>query len=50
MGGGRTVEIWQDKWVIGAENGKVLATKPVHCQQRNVNELIEGRKWNIDCL
>ncbi|XP_027166343.1 uncharacterized protein LOC113766338 [Coffea eugenioides] len=50
IGDGRTVSIWNDKWLIGSEDGKVETAKPEGCNLSWVSELIEDGRWKIEIL
>ncbi|XP_027102929.2 uncharacterized mitochondrial protein AtMg00310-like [Coffea arabica] len=50
VGDGRTIKIWNDRWLPGSIHGKIATTRPDGCQLEFVHELIEGRKWKTDQL
>ena len=50
VGDGRTVKIWQDRWIPVLDSGRVSTVRPADCQLVYVHELIERGKWKTDCL
>nr|XP_027071698.1 uncharacterized protein LOC113696490 [Coffea arabica] len=50
VGDGRSIKIWEDRWVAGSCNGKLTTAKPAGCQLECVHELIEEGRWKTDTL
>ena len=50
VGDGRTVRIWEDKWIPGSTNGCVSTPRPTSCPLVYVHELIEDGRWKSDLL
>ncbi|XP_071923058.1 uncharacterized protein [Coffea arabica] len=50
VGDGRSIKIWEDRWVAGSRHGKLTTVKPARCQLECVHELIEEGRWKTDTL
>ncbi|KAL3502615.1 hypothetical protein ACH5RR_037064 [Cinchona calisaya] len=46
----KTVEVWQDRWLEGMENGMISSKKPDGCQILMVNQLIKDNHWDIELM
>lgn len=50
IGDGKSVIIWQDRWLLNKWEGKGRTKKPQNCSMRNVSQLIQGNHWNKQVL
>ena len=40
VGNGKTIDIWQDNWIQGTEDGRIKTRRDPRCTLRKVDELI----------
>ncbi|XP_071924941.1 uncharacterized protein [Coffea arabica] len=50
VGNGKTIDIWQDKWIQGTEDERVKTRRDPRCTLRKVDELIADGVWNQEIL
>ena len=50
VGNGRTVDIWQDNWIQGIEEGRIKTRRDPQCTLRKVDELIADGDSNQEIL
>nr|XP_027089582.1 uncharacterized protein LOC113710661 [Coffea arabica] len=46
VGDGTTINIWRDKWIMAAPNGRIATQKPPDCNLQTVADLLIEREWN----
>ncbi|XP_071939813.1 uncharacterized protein [Coffea arabica] len=50
VGDGKQIDIWEDKWLLDQEYGKIRSCKPQQCHIQRVHELISDGNWNVDMI
>ncbi|XP_027182377.1 uncharacterized protein LOC113780798 [Coffea eugenioides] len=50
VGDGKQIDIWEDKWLLDQEYGKIRSCKPQQCRIQRVHELISDGNWNVDMI
>ncbi|XP_075645642.1 putative mitochondrial protein AtMg00310 [Castanea sativa] len=52
IGNGRTVEIWQNRWIPTPDNFKVISPQGLNVELVKVAQLIDGdtRMWKVDLI
>lgn len=40
VGDNKQIDLWEDKWLLDQEVGKIRSRKPQHCHVQRVHELI----------
>ena len=50
VGDGRTIDIWNDRWIPNKGNAKVTTAKPLDCKVRRVQEIIKEGKLNMSLM
>lgn len=46
VGDGKSIKVWEDKWIPFHENGKAKTQKPPNTQIQTVDQLLANRRWN----
>lgn len=44
---GKSINIWQDKWIPFGEDGRVKTPRPLNCNLEIVNQLMTGRVGRV---
>ena len=47
---GKTINIWEDRWLPEGRDGKVKTPKPKNCRVQMVSELIKEGEWDKELL
>lgn len=50
VGDGENIHIWEDKWIVGAVDGRVTTRQPDNIPWVKVSDLIENGHWNRGLL
>lgn len=50
MGKGDKTRVWEDKWLILSEEGRIKSSKPRNCDIVFVKDLIQNHRWKRELL
>ncbi|KAL3498891.1 hypothetical protein ACH5RR_041623 [Cinchona calisaya] len=50
VGDGKSIRIWEDRWLPNSSTGRVSTEKPIGCEVVLVSQLINGFRWNQELI